>query len=89
MLSALTVGEEVVATLLGIRSGPRYLMLRSSHAGEKWSHCSPDRLIINRTMAALHQDGVRSFDFSIGNYAYKRRFGVAPLPRWIASPRKV
>ncbi len=28
---------------------------------------------------ALHQDGVRSFDFSIGNYAYKRRFGVVPL----------
>jgi CelD/BcsL family acetyltransferase involved in cellulose biosynthesis len=31
-------------------------------------------------MAALHRDGVRNFDFSIGNYAYKRRFGVAPLP---------
>ena len=80
VLSALTVGEEVVATLLGIRSGSRYVMLRSSHAGEKWSHCSPGRLIIKRTMAALHRDGVRSFDFSIGNYAYKRRFGVAPLP---------
>jgi CelD/BcsL family acetyltransferase involved in cellulose biosynthesis len=80
VLSALTVGEEVVATLLGIRSGSRYVMLRSSHAGEKWSHCSPGRLIIKRTMAALHGDGVRSFDFSIGNYAYKRRFGVAPLP---------
>jgi CelD/BcsL family acetyltransferase involved in cellulose biosynthesis len=30
-------------------------------------------------MAALHRDGVRQFDFSIGNYAYKRRFGVAPI----------
>jgi CelD/BcsL family acetyltransferase involved in cellulose biosynthesis len=80
VLSALTVGEEVVATLLGIRGGSHYVMLRNSHAGEKWSNCSPGRLIIERTMAALHQDGVRSFDFSIGNYAYKRRFGVAPLP---------
>jgi CelD/BcsL family acetyltransferase involved in cellulose biosynthesis len=79
VLSALTSGEEVVATLLGIRSGSRYVMLRNSNAGEKWSNCSPGRLIIERTMAALHQDGVRSFDFSIGNYAYKRRFGVAPL----------
>jgi CelD/BcsL family acetyltransferase involved in cellulose biosynthesis len=79
VLSALTVGEEVVATLLGIRVGSRYVMLRNSHAGEKWSNCSPGRLIIERTMAALHRDGVRSFDFSIGNYAYKRRFGVAPL----------
>jgi len=79
VLSALTVGEEVVATLLGVRSGSRYVMLRNSNAGEKWSNCSPGRLIIERTMAELHKDGVRSFDFSIGNYAYKRRFGVAPL----------
>jgi CelD/BcsL family acetyltransferase involved in cellulose biosynthesis len=79
VLSALTVGEEVVAALLGIRSGSRYVMVRISNAGEKWSNCSPGRLIIERTMAALHKDGVRQFDFSIGNYAYKRRFGVAPL----------
>jgi CelD/BcsL family acetyltransferase involved in cellulose biosynthesis len=80
VLSALTVGEEVVATLLGIRSGSRYVMVRISNAGEKWSNCSPGRLVIERTMAALHKEGVRQFDFSIGNYAYKRRFGVAPLP---------
>jgi CelD/BcsL family acetyltransferase involved in cellulose biosynthesis len=79
VLSVLTVGEEVVATLLGIRSGSRYVMVRISNAGEKWSNCSPGRLIIERTMAALHKDGAREFDFSIGNYAYKRRFGVTPL----------
>ena len=79
VLSALTVGDEVVATLLGIRQGARYVMVRISNAGEKWSNCSPGRLIIERTMAALHKDGVRQFDFSIGNYAYKRRFGVQPI----------
>jgi CelD/BcsL family acetyltransferase involved in cellulose biosynthesis len=76
LVSALTVGDEVVATLLGIRSGARYVMIRISNAGDKWSNCSPGRLIIERTMAALHRNGVREFDFSIGNYAYKRRFGV-------------
>ncbi len=80
LVSALTVGDEVVATLLGIRHGTRYVMIRISNAGDKWSNCSPGRLIIERTMAALHRDGVREFDFSIGNYAYKRRFGVARLP---------
>jgi CelD/BcsL family acetyltransferase involved in cellulose biosynthesis len=80
LVSALTAGEEVVATLLGIRTGARYVMIRISNAGEKWSNCSPGRLIIERTMAALHQDGVREFDFSVGNYAYKRRFGVTRLP---------
>jgi CelD/BcsL family acetyltransferase involved in cellulose biosynthesis len=80
VLSALTVGEEVVATLLGIRQGSDYVMVRISNAGDKWSNCSPGRLIIERTMAALHSDGVRRFDFSIGNYAYKRRFGVERIP---------
>jgi CelD/BcsL family acetyltransferase involved in cellulose biosynthesis len=80
LVSALMAGEEVVATLLGIRNGSRYVMIRISNAGEKWSNCSPGRLIIERTMAALHRDGVRKFDFSIGNYAYKRRFGAKPLP---------
>jgi CelD/BcsL family acetyltransferase involved in cellulose biosynthesis len=79
VLTVLTVGEEVVATLLGVRSGSRYVMVRISNAGDKWSNCSPGRLIIERTMAALHRDGVRHFDFSIGNYAYKRRFGVVPV----------
>ncbi len=79
LVSALTAGDEVVATLLGIREGSRYVMIRISNAGEKWSNCSPGRLIIERTMAALHRDGVREFDFSIGNYAYKRRFGVARI----------
>jgi CelD/BcsL family acetyltransferase involved in cellulose biosynthesis len=80
LVSVLTVGDEIVATLLGIRNGERYVMIRISNAGERWSNCSPGRLIIERTMAALHEDGVREFDFSIGNYAYKRRFGVTPLP---------
>jgi CelD/BcsL family acetyltransferase involved in cellulose biosynthesis len=80
LVSALTVGDEVVATLLGIRTGARYVMVRISNAGDKWSNCSPGRLIIERTMAALHRDGVRAFDFSVGNYAYKRRFGVTRLP---------
>ena len=80
VVTALTVGDEVVATLLGIRCGARYVMIRISNAGDKWSNCSPGRLIIERTMAALHKDGVREFDFSVGNYAYKRRFGVTRLP---------
>jgi CelD/BcsL family acetyltransferase involved in cellulose biosynthesis len=80
VVSALTVGEEVVATLLGIRTGSHYLMIRISNAGEKWSNFAGQ--IDHRT----HHGGpaqaghAREFDFSIVNYAYKRRFGVARLP---------
>ena len=80
VVSALTCGPEIVATVLGIRQGSTFVFLRISNAGKRWSPCSPSRLIIERTMAALHQDGVRNFDLSVGNYAFKRRFGATPLP---------
>lgn len=75
VLTTLTAGD---ATLLGVRHGSHYVMVRISNAGDKWSNCSPGRLITERTISALHHDGVRHFDFSIGNYACKRRF-VKPV----------
>jgi CelD/BcsL family acetyltransferase involved in cellulose biosynthesis len=80
VVSALTCDEAIVATVLGIRQGANFVFLRISNAGKRWSPCSPSRLIIDRTMAALHRDGVRQFDLSIGNYAFKRRFGAAQFP---------
>ncbi|MBD8904104.1 GNAT family N-acetyltransferase [Methylobacterium sp. WL19] len=80
VVSALMAGDEVVAALLGIRDADTYVMIRISNAGEGWSNCSPGRLVIDKTMEALHREGCRSFDFSIGDYDYKRRFGVEPLP---------
>jgi CelD/BcsL family acetyltransferase involved in cellulose biosynthesis len=80
VVSALTCDDAVVATTLGIRQGANYVLLRTSNAGKRWSNCSPGLLVIERTMAALHQDGVRQFDLSIGNYGYKRRFGATQFP---------
>jgi CelD/BcsL family acetyltransferase involved in cellulose biosynthesis len=80
VISALRCNEGIVATVLGIRQGKNFVFLRISNAGRRWSHCSPSRLIIERTMAALHQDGVREFDLSVGNYAFKRRFGARQTP---------
>lgn len=80
VLTALTCGETIVATLLGICIEASYLMVRISNAGGVWSKCSPGRLIIDHTMASLHHDGSRNFDFSVGSYDYKRRFGVSPVP---------
>ena len=80
IVSVLMCGDEVVATTLGIRQGTNYSLLRTSNAGKRWSSCSPGLLVVERTMAALHKQGVRKCDLSIGNYDYKRRFGAAPFP---------
>ncbi|MGY3288511.1 CelD/BcsL family acetyltransferase involved in cellulose biosynthesis [Bradyrhizobium sp. LM3.6] len=80
VISALVCDEAIVATTLGVRFGATYFLLRISHAGNSWSSCSPGLLVTERTMAALHAEGVRRFDLSIGNQDYKRRFGAEPVP---------
>jgi CelD/BcsL family acetyltransferase involved in cellulose biosynthesis len=80
VMTALTSGTELVAAALGLRHGSYYIVLRISHAGEQWSNCSPGRLIMDQTIAALHRDGVRRFDFGPGNDELKRRFGAVGMP---------
>jgi CelD/BcsL family acetyltransferase involved in cellulose biosynthesis len=80
VVSALICDGGIVATTLGLRHGATYSLLRTSNAGRPWSNCSPGLLVVERTMAALHRQGVRRFDLSIGNYDYKRRFGATQVP---------
>jgi len=80
VVSALICDDGIIATTMGLRNGNHYSLLRTSNAGSQWSNCSPGLLCVERTMAALHELGVRNFDLSIGNYDYKRRFGARPLP---------
>jgi CelD/BcsL family acetyltransferase involved in cellulose biosynthesis len=85
VVSTLTCDEAVIATVLGIRQNDYFVVLRISNAGAGWSHCSPSKLVVERTMAALHEQGVRRFDLSVGNYAFKRRFGAVQFPLTDAS----
>ena len=80
VLTALTIGDEVVAALLGVSDGQHYCMTRLATPGPQWKNFSPGRMIIERTMKMLHAEGFRAFDFTIGDYAYKRRIGVTPVP---------
>ena len=60
-------------------AGPILAVWSASHRLSPGAE-SPGRLIIERNIAALRRDGVREFDFSVGNFAYKRRFGVKRIP---------
>jgi CelD/BcsL family acetyltransferase involved in cellulose biosynthesis len=80
VMSALTCGQEVVAATLGIRQGSYYVVLRISNAAKQWANCSPGRLILDRTIDALHKEGVRYFDLGPDNDELKRRFGAVSVP---------
>jgi CelD/BcsL family acetyltransferase involved in cellulose biosynthesis len=80
ILTALLCGDEVVAALLGVSREETYVMVRISRSTSNWSNCSPGRLLIVKTMEMLRAQGYQHFDFSIGDYPYKRRLGVQPRP---------
>lgn len=80
ILGALTAGDETVAGLLGVSNGESVAFVRLAHAGGEWANASPGRLVIERTLMALHERGVSRFDFSIGDQHYKEPFGVGTGP---------
>jgi CelD/BcsL family acetyltransferase involved in cellulose biosynthesis len=80
LLTTLQAGPELVAALLGVRDGDTFVMVRLAHAGGDWSKISPGRLLIHKTLERLHGEGCRNFDFSVGNYPYKRRFNPVRTP---------
>lgn len=85
VLGALTSDGETVGALLGVSNGQTVTFVRLAHAGGAWATSSPGRLVIERTMMALHARGVRTFDFSIGDYAYKENFRIGRAPLFEAA----
>jgi CelD/BcsL family acetyltransferase involved in cellulose biosynthesis len=79
-LTALVAGDEIVAALLGVAHNATLSMVRLSTGDKKWSNCSPGRLLIYKTMEFMHTQSFDTFDFTIGDYAYKRRMGAQFVP---------
>lgn len=81
ILTALAVDGEIVATFLAVGDGQRCTLVRSSQlVGDKWGPLGLGKLLIERSMQALHERGYRTFDLSIGDHPYKHDFGVEPAP---------
>lgn len=76
----LEAGGTIIATLFGIVHDGTFTLLRIANAGARYSHLSPGRLIIVEAMKYFVPRGVRRFDMGIGDYPFKRGFGVAQVP---------
>jgi CelD/BcsL family acetyltransferase involved in cellulose biosynthesis len=79
-LFALEAGGEIIATLLGIVHDGTFTLLHTAAAREAWGYLSPGRLIIIEAMKHFVAQGVRRFDFGLGDDPFKRGFGVEEVP---------
>lgn len=80
VLTALMDGPQVVSAMLGVANQHRYIGLRQSLGGPAWKNCSPGRLLDDQTASHLHAQGLRHFDFGIGDYAHKDALRMTPIP---------
>jgi CelD/BcsL family acetyltransferase involved in cellulose biosynthesis len=79
-LFAVEAQGEIVAALFGIVHDGAFTLLRISTAGQVGSHLSPGRLVVVEAMKYFVARGVRHFDMGIGDYPFKRGFGVEDVP---------
>ncbi len=78
--SALTVGDTLVAAHLGLVYRDRFYLLLVGWKSDGWQRFSTGRLIIDALMQATIDDGLRVFDFTVGDEAYKREWVDTELP---------
>jgi CelD/BcsL family acetyltransferase involved in cellulose biosynthesis len=80
VLTALLDGDEVVSALFGVANGSRYIALRQSIGGDAWKACSPGRLLDEGTARHMHEQGLGTFDFGVGDYFHKTTLGMTRIP---------
>jgi len=78
-LSALKVGDEIIASHWGLYFQNRLYQLMPGHAGEDWARYSPGRLL-NNFLAAWSDERCAVMDFGIGDEPYKADYCDIDVP---------
>ena len=85
-VAALILDEQVLATHWGCVHKERFIWLMPSYDAA-WRNASPGRLLLEHLIAWSFREGLREFDFTIGDEPYKATFCNINdgLYRWMAA----
>jgi CelD/BcsL family acetyltransferase involved in cellulose biosynthesis len=73
VISALMLDDRIIATHWGMRRGDRYYWLMPTYDHE-WSRFSPGRLLMEAVVRRCIDDGLKVFDLTAGDEAYKKQW---------------
>ncbi len=76
IIAELRAGDEIVAANFSVRNGDELIYLRTTNQFGDWSRMAPGLLAAEFLIREVQARGVRFFDFAMGDYDYKRRFGA-------------
>lgn len=78
-VSALLVDDEIVATHWGMRHRDRFYHLMPSYEGGPWAQYSTGRLLLYHLVEWCFAHGVKVFDFTVGDEAYKTEWAEGTM----------
>lgn len=76
--ACLTLDGAIIAASFGILKGDHFTFLLPGADYERFSRGSPGKVQIDYLIEYLMEKGIQTFDFSIGDEAYKTTFGTSP-----------
>lgn len=79
-VSALSVGDVIVAAIFALQHGNASLILMSTMLGGEWKSSSPGNLSLDRLMLTLAEEGKKRLDFTIGDEPYKGELNAVRRP---------
>lgn len=79
LVSRLRVGDETVATNLGVIHHSRFYGLVMAYEGGNWARYSPGRILLQFLVEWSISRGLETFDFTVGDEGYKRFWADSTL----------
>ena len=84
-LFALSVGDTIIAALLGFVARSRFYYFMPSFEGGKWRAYGPGRILLHETIEwCLRKGGLDTFDFGVGDEDYKQLYCDVWVPLYRA-----
>ncbi|MCZ8182539.1 MAG: GNAT family N-acetyltransferase [Beijerinckiaceae bacterium] len=79
-MTILTVDGQTVAANFAVKAGTELVYLRVANEFGPWARHALGLVVTELAIAEAQKRGIRTFDFTMGNYEYKRRFGAVEMP---------
>tara|TARA_X000001036_G_C20669214_1_gene801828 strand:- start:787 stop:1896 length:1110 start_codon:yes stop_codon:yes gene_type:complete len=78
--SVLKLDEEIIALHWGVVDKDTFYYLMPAYSGPEWAKYSPGKVLLEDLMISCIQDGVKIFDFTSGDEAYKKIWSNKSFP---------
>jgi CelD/BcsL family acetyltransferase involved in cellulose biosynthesis len=80
LLSIMMAGDGSIAVAYSLLHGLTCTTVRLAYSEGEWDRCAPGLLLATEIVRWSIENGLKTFDFGVGEYEYKKRIGCEVVP---------